>query len=544
MRMTKIKTALVVAAVGGLAAGGPACPAQAAPARAETAGAVAVAGTAAARPPMHGDLTGDGRADLAVYGGFHDGGEEFQLVPGAPVGTLGRGAVAVNQHDPGIPLKDDPAWPEAWGQVLAYGDFNGDGRTDLAVGAPTAGVGGATWAGAVGVLYGRATAPYYTRARVFTQDTPGIPDRAEEDDHFGSALASGDFDGDGYADLAVGTPRESFGSEQDAGSVTLLRGTRGGLTATGARLLTQNSPGIPGTLGFGHRFGHRLATGNLAGTRADELVVVTPFDPPPAGTRATSCTSPAGPLRSRPRGSLTVLRGSTSGGPTAGGAQYFTAAGLGTGDLDVGANAPAGTVAVTGRLYGGGYADLAVAATGANGGPCGEGVVAVLRGGTTGLATAARVLTAGHAGRARQAGAAFGRDLAAGDIDGNGTDDLLVTTPAGAYGQIADHGYTAALLGSTRGPATAGRFTWAAVKHLNSRPAAGALLDVDGDRRPEAVVLAPDATTLTEPEVGFVYVLKLRKAGGSLAVTALQTLSKKTLGPAAGHNGPVGPLAH
>ena len=40
--------------------------------------------------------------------------------------------------------------------------------------------------------------PYY-----FTQDTAGVEGGAEPNDEFGYSLASGDFDDDGYADLAI-----------------------------------------------------------------------------------------------------------------------------------------------------------------------------------------------------------------------------------------------------------------------------------------------------------------------------------------------------
>ena len=42
--------------------------------------------------------------------------------------------------------------------------------------------------------------------RVITESTAGVPGRPRSDDAFGSGLASGDFDRDGWADLAIGTP--------------------------------------------------------------------------------------------------------------------------------------------------------------------------------------------------------------------------------------------------------------------------------------------------------------------------------------------------
>ena len=56
---------------------------------------------------------------------------------------------------------------------------------------------------------------------------------AEAPDLFGSALAAGDFDSDGFADLAAGAPFEAVGSAEGAGAVSVLYGSAGGLTRTG-----------------------------------------------------------------------------------------------------------------------------------------------------------------------------------------------------------------------------------------------------------------------------------------------------------------------
>ena len=59
------------------------------------------------------------------------------------------------------------------------------------------------------------------------QDTAGIEGEVQEDDRLGSALAAGDFDGDGKADLAIGVPGEDLGhgAGDDAGVVNVLYGT-------------------------------------------------------------------------------------------------------------------------------------------------------------------------------------------------------------------------------------------------------------------------------------------------------------------------------
>lgn len=58
---------------------------------------------------------------------------------------------------------------------------------------------------------------------------------------------SGDFNQDGFADLAAAAPMEDVGTVSNAGALSLLPGSGTGLTTTGGRLFTQASPGIPGT---------------------------------------------------------------------------------------------------------------------------------------------------------------------------------------------------------------------------------------------------------------------------------------------------------
>ncbi|WP_084958519.1 FG-GAP and VCBS repeat-containing protein [Thermoactinospora rubra] len=144
-------------------------------------------------------------------------------------------------------------------------DFDGDGRTDLAVAAPYQTVSGHARAGEVTILYGSG------RTQKLSQDTPGTPDLAETGDSFGSALASGDFDGDGCADLAVGVSEEFLGDPVPGadgnGVVQLFHGSADGLRP--GRRLAAPRPGSD-------RYGAALAAGDLDGDRADELAVGAP----------------------------------------------------------------------------------------------------------------------------------------------------------------------------------------------------------------------------------------------------------------------------
>lgn len=137
-------------------------------------------------------------------------------------------------------------------------DFDGDGYDDVLVGAPGATVGGQRGAGLVTVQYGSPKGIGTTRAAVLGQNTAGVPGAAEGGDAFGQAVASGDLDGDGYDDAIVGVPGEDIGTVADAGMVTVLRGARAGLTATGALSWTQDSPSVAGAVERADGFGAQV----------------------------------------------------------------------------------------------------------------------------------------------------------------------------------------------------------------------------------------------------------------------------------------------
>jgi hypothetical protein len=111
-------------------------------------------------------------------------------------------------------------------------DFDGDGYADLAVGIPHEELRGKAGAGAVQVLYGSQTG-VSAHDQLWHQGKKGVKGAVEARDDFGHDVASGDFDADGYADLAISIPREDIKGVSNAGAVQVLYGSPDGLTASG-----------------------------------------------------------------------------------------------------------------------------------------------------------------------------------------------------------------------------------------------------------------------------------------------------------------------
>jgi hypothetical protein len=331
-------------------------------------------------------------------------------IVGAVVAAVG--AVA----GPVLPATADVVFVSALsGAGSVRADFNGDGRDDLAVGAPLEDLGGLTEAGQVTVIYGSAAGLDTSTSQLWNQDSPGIADRAEEDDEFGTALAAGDFDGDGRDDLAVGVCQED-----GVGAVNVILGSPAGLAATGNQFFSQGTPGIGGAPEPGDNFGCSLAAGDFDDDDRVDLAVGAFGED--SGSDANS-------------GAVNVLYGAP-GGLTVTGNQVFT---QGTGGVDTTA-APGdifGSALAAGDYNGDGRDDLAAGAPGEDLGLFNQhsaaGAVNVLYGGAAGLSGSGSQLW--HQGSSGiednpEDGDSFGFTLESGDLVGNGRDDLVVGVPS------------------------------------------------------------------------------------------------------------------
>jgi disulfide bond formation protein DsbB len=167
---------------------------------------------------------------------------------------------------------------DQFGYALSGGDFDDDGYDDLAIGVPNEGIGTADYAGAVNVLYGSSSGLSSTGNQMWHQNSPGILGICESGDNFGWSLSVGDFDNDGYDDLAIGVFLEDIGTYADAGAVNVLYGSSTGLSSTGNQLWHQNTPGILGLSEIVDSFGWSLSVGDFDNDGYDDLAVGVPYE--------------------------------------------------------------------------------------------------------------------------------------------------------------------------------------------------------------------------------------------------------------------------
>jgi len=223
-----------------------------------------------------GDFDGDGFDDLAAGAPLEDVGVvanagAVNVIYGSGSGLTAAGDQAWTRNSTGI--KGVAGGGDHWSLGLGVGDFDNDGRDDLAVGGPFADVNGMDAAGTVNVIYGSGSGLNELGDQEFHQNTLGIGGTAEADDDFGLTLAGGDFNNDGEDDLAIAVPLEDLDTTVDAGALMVIYGSPGsGLTVDGDQTWHQDTTGIKDVAEADDKFGHPLSTGDFNGDGRDDLV--------------------------------------------------------------------------------------------------------------------------------------------------------------------------------------------------------------------------------------------------------------------------------
>jgi hypothetical protein len=383
----------------------------------------------------------------------------------------------------------DGARETHWGSAL---DLDGDGFDELAVSAPGSTVGGQLATGRVYVYAGGPHGPDPARVRVLEAPQPGT--------QLGRALATVDFDGDGFADLAVSAPSASSGR---TGAIYVYRGGPGGVATTPSFTLTYD---VGGDIGFS-----LASAGDVNGDGYGDLIAGAPLTAVGGVRAGGALVFFGGPVRNDTVAPLLTGDGDLAqvGWAVAGGADFD---GDGFDDVVVGApHAPRGTdgqgraylyfgqtygvvdkplvldeglpalaqlgfaLALLGNRDGDGRIQLAVSAPGD-----GPGRVYLYGGGARTATRLARL--DGPDGD----GARFAEALAAGDFDGDGRTDLFAgsvcpTSAASCSGRIY------AVLGG----ATSVGFHVDGPEPLGTFGASLALGDHDADGRADLAVGAP-----------------------------------------------------
>lgn len=225
-----------------------------------------------------GDLDGDAVFDLvAGMPGSDDGGTDRGEIRVAFLDTSGtilqtqRIADAGGGFDGG--LNDSDLFGNA---VADIGDVNGDGVSDLVVGAPNDDEGGID-AGAVWILMMQTDGRVASQQKI-TEGAGGFDGNLDPGDNFGASVAGiGDLDNDGVADIVVGAPGGDDGGT-DRGGIWIVYLDASGRVRQRQRI-ADGAGGFDGKLSDNDRFGSAVTgMGDVDGDGITELAVGAPND--------------------------------------------------------------------------------------------------------------------------------------------------------------------------------------------------------------------------------------------------------------------------
>jgi len=322
-------------------------------------------------------------------------------------------------------------------------------------------------------------------------------------DHYGETIATGDFNNDGFEDIAVAAPDENndIGVGGDHGVVIVSYGSPTGITHLGADVLSVGAPGD-----FNVYFGRGLAAGDFNGDGTDDLAVGIPG---------------ADTIGDADVGSVWVYAGTDGVGIQL--APYIQ-----LDQADCGATVEAGDqfgyTLCAGDMGGDGFDDLFVGSIGEDND---AGLVGFFPGSAGGITpTGSGFAKQSSLGGVDGAGDLFGYSLALGDFIDDGNLDLAIGAPYADDGSLLDMGKVYVVRGTALGPVVVGgeihtplslgidfqlgrAFGWSL--------AAGSFLDENG-ARPDLAIGEPLYYVDGTPTSGRVVVIDYDGVGDNIGV--------------------------
>lgn len=299
--------------------------------------------------------------------------------------------------------------------------------------------------------------------------------------YLGASMATGDFNGDGFPDLALGSPTYTDGAFKE-GAVFVHYGGASGPSPTAG---WWNAPSDDASAGFGRSI---ASPGDLNGDGIDDLAVGAP-------TRNTAAT----PTALLDTGAVYVYHGSPAGLPAQ---PTWSIAGKDRSRL--------GASLAGGDINGDGLGDLVMGAPGLT---TGDGAAYAIHGRQGGLAAVTSVDSADWIEIGLENNAGLGACIeVVGDVNDDGIDDVLVGAPGSVGPGGAPSGAVYLFPGGPLGlPAD---WTWgrgSPVAGAGFGAAAAAAGDVDGDGVDDLLIGAPfydDPTGVAPRYSGAVFVYR------------------------------------
>jgi len=412
-------------------------------------GVVASSDTLSVRKGDNRDVDGDGFEDVVVADpGFdHDRGRIYVFYSQGK-GGIPSTANANNPHDTNVKIIEGlaHAGPQRFGAAIAMGDVDGDGHADVVVGAPAHAFDlNQPNTGSIYVFYPAPSENATTRGgwEISANSADGTSTQVLGDYSgamlaFGTSVATGDLNGDGIADVVAGAPGTDATPDGEVGTVYMF--------------FAHHDDGIQGLeppTVFGadnriesdsrtSRFGVTVAAGDVNGDGfADVAVGETRILLPGVDDSSLrergqvyvfkAATDGTGIAAVSPTEADTKIAGEDGIGPTAFGASLAMADLNGDGFDDVVAGAP----------------ELSDFRTGDNGHKRGKVYAHYANGDGTGISsdlindgvrgdTSHRKAVGGQQGT--DSDQLFASSVAVGDVNGDGTQDVIVGAPASRDG--------------------------------------------------------------------------------------------------------------